>query len=63
MSIAAKTRENAATMTRERKFLGGNRGTCVSKNFDQTVRLQSEKRQEWIREIRRETTGDCKERK
>ena len=27
-------------------------GTCVSKNFDETVRLQSEKRQEWIREIR-----------
>ena len=24
-------------------------GTCVSKNLDQTVRLQSEKRQEWIR--------------
>ena len=29
-------------------------GTCVSKNFDETVRLQSEKRQEWIREIRGE---------
>ena len=24
------------------------------KNFDETVRLQSEKREEWIREIRRE---------
>ena len=29
-------------------------GTCVSKNFDETVRLQSEKRQEWIRGIRAE---------
>ena len=29
-------------------------GTCVSKNFDETVRLQSEKREEWIREIREE---------
>ena len=29
-------------------------GTCVSKNLNETVRLQSEKRKEWIREIRRE---------
>ena len=28
--------------------------TCVSKNLDATVHLQSEKRQEWIREIRGE---------
>ena len=41
-------------MTREHKFLSGTEGTCVSKNFDETVRLQSEKRQEWIREIRGE---------
>ena len=27
----------------------------MSKNFDETVRLQSEKKQEWIREIRGET--------
>ena len=26
----------------------------MSKNFDETVRLQSEKRHEWIREIREE---------
>ena len=26
----------------------------MSKNFDETVRLQSEKRQDWIRETRRE---------
>ena len=38
-------------MTRERQFLEGN---CVSKNLDETVRLQSEKREEWIREIRGE---------
>ena len=29
-------------------------GTCVSKKLDETVRLLSEKRQEWIREIRGE---------
>ena len=29
-------------------------GTCLSKNFDETVRVQSEKRKEWIREIRGE---------
>ena len=28
--------------------------TCVSKNLDETVRLQSEKREEWIGEIRGE---------
>ena len=28
--------------------------TSVPKNFDETVRLQSDKRQEWIREIRGE---------
>ena len=42
MSVAAKTREDTASMTREHKFLGGNRG----KNFDETVRLQSEIRRE-----------------
>ena len=26
----------------------------MSKNLDETVRLQSEKRREWIREVRRE---------
>ena len=29
-------------------------GICVSKNLDETVRLKSEKREEWIREIRGE---------
>ena len=40
-------------MTREHKFLRGNREnlTCVSKNFDETVRLQSEKREESMREL------------
>ena len=40
MSVAAKTREGTASVTREHKFLGGN----LSKNLDETVRLQSEKR-------------------
>ena len=52
VSIAVKMRENKANMTREHKFLSGNQGTCVSKNFDETVCLQSEKRKEWIREVR-----------
>ena len=31
MSVAAKTREDIASMTREHKFLGGNRGNmCVN---------------------------------
>ena len=29
-------------------------GTCVSKNFGKTIRLQFQKRQEWIREVKRE---------
>ena len=55
MSVAAKTKEDTASMTSEHKFLGENRGNLrVSKNFDETVRLQSEIRREWIREIRGE---------
>ena len=34
------------------RVLGFFEVTCVSKNFDETVRFQSEKRQEWIRKIR-----------
>ena len=53
MSVAAKTRENTASMTREHKFLGGNRGNlCVG--FNERVFLEFEKREEWIRMIKRE---------
>ena len=41
-------------MTREHKFLDGNVETCVSKNLEETVRVQSEKRRELVREIRGE---------
>ena len=51
MSVAAKTKEHSARVTRELKFLCENRETCVTKNLDETVRLQSEKRQEWIRQV------------
>ena len=51
MSVAAYTRENTASMTRGTSSSVKIKGTYVSKNFDETVRLQSEKRQEWIREI------------
>ena len=36
-------------------------GTCVSKNLDETVHLQSEIRREWIREIRGETLQEIAE--
>ena len=31
----------------------------MSKNLEETVRLDSDKREEWIREVREETTRDC----
>ena len=33
VSVAAKTRENTASMTKEHKFLGGNRGNLCVKEF------------------------------
>ena len=33
VSVAAKTREDKASMTREHKFLGGNRGNLCVKEF------------------------------
>ena len=54
MFLAAKTREGTASMTREHKFSVEIEGTCVSKYFNDTVCLQSEIRQEGIREIRGE---------
>ena len=42
--VVANTREHTTSVMREYKFLGGNRGTCVSRNLDETVRLRSEKR-------------------
>ena len=38
-------------------------GTCLSKNFDETVRLQSEIRREWIREVRGERLQEIAGRK
>ena len=52
VSVAAKTIEDTASMTGSTSSSVEIEGTCVSKNFDETVRLQSEIRQEWIREIR-----------
>ena len=46
MPVAAKTRESTSSSVEIE-------GTCVSKNFDETVRLQSqEKKDEWIQKIR-----------
>ena len=36
-------------------------GTYVSKNFDKIIRLQSEKRKKWIREISRERLQEITE--
>ena len=33
VSVAAKTREDTASMTREHKFLGGNRGNLCVEEF------------------------------
>ena len=52
VSVAEKTREHTACVTREHSFSAKIEGTSGPKNLDERVRLQSEKRQEWIREIR-----------
>ena len=44
VSVAAWKRENTASTSSSVEI----EGACVSKNFDETVRLQSEKRQKWI---------------
>ena len=45
-------RESTARVTREStSFSGETEGTCVSKNLDETIHLQSEKRHEWIGEV------------
>ena len=54
MFIAAKTREDTVSVTREQTFLSDTERTCVSKNLDDTVRLHSKRREEWIREVREE---------
>ena len=60
MSIAAKTRENTVSMTREHKFLGGNRGNLCVKIFgrDSTPPVRDKTRVD-TRDRRRETTWDC----
>ena len=37
------------------------KGTSLSKNLDETVRLQSEKREKWVREIRGERLQEITE--
>ena len=54
MSVAAQRRESTS-------FSVEIEGTCVSKNLNETVRLQSEKREEWIREIRGERLQEIAE--
>ena len=62
VSVAAKTREHTASVTREHKFFMETEGTCVlDENLNETVRLQFKKRQEWIQKIRGERLQGIKE--
>ena len=51
MSVASKTREDTASVTRNTSSSMESEGNSVS-SLDETVRLQSEKREERIREVR-----------
>ena len=64
MSVAAKTRKDTASMTREHKFLSGNRGNLCVKIFgrDSTPPVREKTRVD-TRGKRRETTRDCGRRK
>ena len=63
MSIAAKTREDTASMTREHKFLSGNQGDlCVKILGDSTPPVREKTRVD-TRDKRKETTRDCGGRK
>ena len=64
VSIATKTRENTASVTKDHKFLGGNRGNLCVKIFgrDSTPPVR-EKRKVGTRDQRREITRDCGGRK
>ena len=64
MSIAAKTREDTASVTREHKFLSGNRGNLCVKIFgrDGAPPVRDKTRVD-TRGKRRETTRDCGGRK
>ena len=59
MSVAAKTREDTASMTREHKFLDGNRGNLCVKEFkrDSTPTVRDKARVD-TRDKRKETTRD-----
>ena len=52
-----QAREHIASVTREQCSSVNTKGTCVAKNLDETVRLQSHKREEWIREIKERLRG------
>ena len=54
VSVAAKTREGISERD-EGAQVPQWKPSCVSTNLGETVLIQSEKRQEWIREIREET--------
>ena len=64
VSIAAKTREDTASMTREHKCLSGNRGNLWVKIFgrDSTPPVRDKTRVD-TRDKRREATRDCGGRK
>ena len=61
VSVAAKTREDTASMTREHKFLNGNRGNLCVKILrrDSTPPVPKKTRVD-TRDKKRETTRDCR---
>ena len=46
--------ENAAFIMRKHKFFSVYWGTCLSKNFDVIVPIQSKRRDEWLQEVKAE---------
>ena len=54
MSIAAKTREDRASVTRKQKFFNENRGELCVQKFRLSGTPPVREKQEWIREAREE---------
>ena len=52
VSAATKTREDVARVTKKHKsFIIVNWVTCLSKNFNEVMQFQFERRDKWVREL------------
>ena len=58
MSVAVKTGKGTVRVTREHKFLSGNRVNLCVFDLDDTVRLQFKRREEYTIDRRRETIAE-----